>query len=79
MSEQTQTEIPQIGQAEQHTILNEITEEKEDFNIAEQAAIPTEMPSEIPKEDTQQQMPSVSEDADNIIVSINGVWKTIPL
>ena len=37
------------------------------------------MPSEIPKEDTQQQMPSVSEDADNIIVSINGVWKTIPL
>lgn len=79
MPEQTQTEIPQIGQAEQHTILNEITEEKEDFNIAEQTAIPTEMPSEIPKEDTQQQMPSVSEDADNIIVSINGVWKTIPL
>ena len=79
MPEQTQTEIPQIGQAEQHTILNEITEEKEDFNIAEQTAIPTEMPSEIPKEVTQQQMPSVSEDADNIIVSINGVWKTIPL
>ncbi len=79
MPEQTQTEIPQIGQAEQQTILNEITEEKEDFNIAEQTAIPTEMPSEIPKEDTQQQMPSVSEDADNIIVSINGVWKTIPL
>ncbi len=79
MPEQTQTEIPQIGQAEQHTILNEITEEKEDFNIAEQTAIPTEMSSEIPKEDTQQQMPPVSEDADNIIVSINGVWKTIPL
>ncbi|USF29139.1 cell division FtsA domain-containing protein [Clostridium sp. MD294] len=69
-----QTEVPQI---EQYTIPNKTVSisEKEDFTIAEQ----TEILPEISKEEMSQQIPPMSEDADHIIVSINGVWKTIPL
>lgn len=72
--QQTQTEVPQT---EQYTIPNKtiFEEEKEEFTATEQTEILPEMPSE----EMTQQIPPVSEDTDHIIVSINGVWKTIPL
>lgn len=72
--QQTQTEVPQT---EQYTIPNKtiFEEEKEEFTATEQTEILPEMPSE----EITQQIPPVSEDTDHIIVSINGVWKTIPL
>ena len=69
----------QIQQTEQYTISNETTSQKDDFNITEQTEIQIETPSEVSTEEIQQQIPPVSEDANHIIVSINGVWKTIPL
>lgn len=72
--QQTQTEVPQT---EQYTIPNKtiFEEEKEEFTATEQTEILPEMSSE----EMTQQIPPVSEDTDHIIVSINGVWKTIPL
>ncbi len=69
----------QIQQTEQYTISNETTSQKDDFNITEQTEIQIETPSEVSTGEIQQQIPPVSEDANHIIVSINGVWKTIPL
>lgn len=77
--QQTQTELQQteVPQTEQYTIPNKTIseEEKEEFTITEQTEILPEMSSE----EITQQIPPVSEDTDHIIVSINGVWKTIPL
>ena len=45
---------------------------KDDFNITEQTEIQIETPSEVSTGEIQQQIPPVSEDANHIIVSING-------